>query len=544
MDSKAKRDKRRDGFMKKNASGLFFVLNSSLIPLIFLLVQQTGGIKYSYSHLMYIPIVLGGVVYGSWAGALFSILGGILLGPLMPVSFDPYEPQLWYNWVTRMIVFIVVGVFSGIYSERLRKNNLKMQSLYSKHLETDIPNKQSLNHSIKSMNPGPKMIFSILITNTMNIFDTFGNEIYLEILKKIYQNLRQFLDKSAVVVLADDSKFWVVEEGPTNAEEAIQTIVNIGNRPILIGDVPPYVSVVVGVVSTEQLVEVTPALFRKADIAARVAQSKNQSFAVYQEIFAKMRSNYDLLGTFKSAFENKETFLVYQPKINLKTMEAEGVEALIRWQHPQRGLIVPDQFVPLVEETQLIHDLTEWVLQVALQKAEEMARKRMPARMAINVSAKNLLNPGFFKRILDIVNSSKVAPEYIEFELTETMLVSSPDLIRNSLQIIAANGHKVSIDDFGIGYSSLSYLTHFPIDYVKIDKSFMADIMHNQKIKEVVKSTIDLAHELGYQVVGEGIESAEVLHLLQELKCDYGQGFYISRPLKDDALEKWYKANM
>ena len=535
--------KEKPTFLKKYGSALFFVLNAILVPLIFLIVKETGGIKYAYSHLMYIPIVLAGVIYGSWAGALFSILGGLLLGPIMPVSYDPYETQLWYNWVTRLAVFIIVGVFSGIYSDILRHRNRTIQALYSKHLETDIPNKHSLNHAVTVLKPGPKIAFTILITNTMKIFDAFGSDVYLEILKQMYANLRQFLSKNDVIVLADDSKFWLILDNKHTNEE-IQTVLGVVSRPIMIGDVPPYVSISIGVAQAETAAEVTPTLFRKADIAARLAEQKYQPYVVYQEVFSKMRSNYDLLGSFKNALANHDTFLVYQPKINLKTMEAEGIEALIRWQHPQRGVIMPEQFIPLVEETQLINDLTEWVLREAIIKAISMHQRKMPVRMAINISAKNLFNPTFFNRIMTILRDCSLPPESIEFELTETMLVTNPDVIRNALQTVAANGHHIAIDDFGIGYSSLSYLTQFPIDYVKIDKSFMVDIVRNPKIQDIVKSTINLAHQLGYKVIAEGIESSEVLHLLQTLDCDYGQGFYISRPIHSEAIDKWYKANM
>lgn len=221
-------------------------------------------------------------------------------------------------------------------------------------------------------------------------------------------------------------------------------------------------------------------------------------------------------------------------------MTPTGLEALIRWQHPNRGLIMPDNFIPLVEQTQLIHLLTDWVIKKAIEKNTILHERQLKMQISVNVSVKNLLDPEFINRVNKIIDEYKASPIDIEFEITESMLMSNPDEIKKILEKMKKRGHLISIDDFGTGYSSLAYLSQFPIDIVKIDRYFIQDLNHNESTRQIVESTINLAHNLGFKVVAEGVEDEEILNYLRQYGCDYGQGYYFAKPLRDQEIDDWY----
>lgn len=216
-----------------------------------------------------------------------------------------------------------------------------------------------------------------------------------------------------------------------------------------------------------------------------------------------------------------------------------GLEALIRWKHPSQGMIVPDRFIPLIEETRLIHLLTDWVLKKALLKVKELHKKNINTKISINVSAKNLYDPMFFERTIAIIQESKVPPQYIELEITESVLMVDPEESKKMLEKFVKKGLTIALDDFGKGYSSLAYLSQFPIHTIKIDQIFMRQITTNPTVKQIVKSTIDLSKKLGYMVVAEGVEELEEVNVLKELECDIAQGYYFAKPMEEAAVNEW-----
>lgn len=519
------------------------------LPLIYLLVLETGGSKLAYTNTMYILIVFAGFTLGTRWGLITALVGGILLGPLMPLSTTgPTGPeqQVFFNWFFRLGTYSIVGLFCGLTSDSLRKNLLTITALYSHNQDTGIPNINSLSDLV---NKTPsysvkRSVVTVLVNNYDNINDLLGIEIYCKLLNKIYYNLKSQLPNGTIIVQADSNKIWI-SKNYEDLYSDVTVCLNLLKEPLNIEEIPLYVEFSLGIASIDNYKKcASPDAFKHCDIAARHAQKNNLPFAIFDERYLSKRGDFELLGVFPKALEENQTKLVYQPKIDLRTNEPIGLEALIRWDHPTRGLIMPDAFIPLVEETQLIHSLTDWVLVQAIKKIKDFKREDIDVNVSINISVKNLFDSRFFDRAYELVKRENVSPRQIEFEITESVLMNNPEESKVLLQRLCDHEFVISLDDFGRGYSSLAYLSEFPIQIIKIDKYFMSQIAYDQSVKYIVKATIDLAHKLGYSVVAEGIEGENVANIAKELHCDYAQGYYFAKPLHDTDVINWYKSNM
>lgn len=531
-------------YIKIHRKMFYVILDLASLPLIYLLIYKTGGIKYVFSHTMYFPIVFAGITLGSGFGLSVGLIAGIMLGPLMPIDVMTGEQQLWYNWVFRLIIYVILGSFSGYQSDLLRKNNKTIQSLLSKNNETNIPNKNSLSSLKESLSNSPQTVITALINNHHNIIDILGSDTYNKVLMTLYDNLISKLDSYTAIVFADSNKFWIIFPYST-VQSDINKISSILKQPLIIDDIPLYVDFAIGFsIAKNPRICANLTTFINSDMSARIAQKKNLSYVVFEDSMSKRKNDFELLGAFNDALTSNQLYLDYQPKIDLKTLKPIGLEALIRWQHPTRGLIMPDSFIPLIEQTQLINTLTDWVLKTALRKVEHFFKLNLRVPISINISAKNLLDPQFETRTNATVDQFHISSSDIEFEITESMLMTNPEEIKSILTNLRIKGHTIAIDDYGVGYSSLAYLSQFPIDIVKIDRFFMSKMDINKSTQQIVKSTINLAHDLGFKVVTEGVEDETTMKLLQEYGCDYAQGYYFSRPLKDEVVDQWYIKNL
>jgi EAL domain-containing protein (putative c-di-GMP-specific phosphodiesterase class I) len=526
-------------FIVRNYKIMALIAIILMLPSVYFLVYMTGGITYSFSHTMYIPIVLAGVFFGPEIALLVAFAAGILLGPLMPLDTELAIPQLFINWFYRMIIFLVLGFISGFAAKRLRLSSEKVRSLMAYNQETKLPNTNYLSCAKSQLSHESYAIFTLLINNATNIGDVLGMEIYHKLIHQVYDDLQASFPKKSLIIQADTNKIWLAKPYYDLNLDA-QLILKAISYSREINGIPLYVDFSVGAglvhdgTNCQKL-----STYRVSDASARFAQENNLPYVVYDDSLIRKRSEYDLLATFTQALADNETFLVYQPKIDLETLKPIGLEALIRWQHPEKGTIYPDQFVPIVEETKLIHNLTNWVLKKALEKMWEFQRMGITMGISINISAKNLYDPQFYDRTMQIINESNVAKHLLELEITESVLMINPEASKAMLERFVNQGIHIAIDDFGKGYSSLAYLSQFPIDVIKIDKFFMRQIIQNNSAKEIVKATIQLAKQLGYKVIAEGIEEEEVMKLMRTYQCDYAQGYYFSKPLNDTKIIEW-----
>ncbi len=286
-------------------------------------------------------------------------------------------------------------------------------------------------------------------------------------------------------------------------------------------------------------------LLRNADTAMYYAKSQGRNTYRFYErsLTAQALERLSLENGLRLALERDEFELHYQPQIDVSTGKPMGVEALIRWRHPQRGPVAPLDFISLAEETGLIVPIGAWVIRTACQQAKRWLDMGLtPLRMAVNVSGKQFRNETLLNTISEVLDETGLSPEYLEVEITENVLMEDLDNGEAIIHQIKALGVKVALDDFGTGYSSLTYLRKFPIDTLKIDRSFIGDVMTNPDTKAIVSSIISLSKRLRLQVVAEGVESIGELDYLTEEGCEIVQGYYFSRPLNAQTFTEWLEA--
>jgi len=241
----------------------------------------------------------------------------------------------------------------------------------------------------------------------------------------------------------------------------------------------------------------------------------------------------------RQAIVREQFFLTFQPKVDLLKARVTGVEVLLRWQHPEHGMIFPDQFIPVAERTGLIIPLTLWVLQRSLLQCRRWNEMGLDLSVAVNLTMWNLEAQELPEQIEALLRDTGVSPKHLELEITETSIMNDPQRVIRTLNQIRQLGARFAIDDFGTGYSSFTYLTKLPVSCIKIDKSFVQNIEGDRDNSVVVKSIIDLGHNLGLNVVAEGVETATAKNLLRAFQCDEGQGFYFCRPIPGDAMTKF-----
>ncbi|HEX8918186.1 MAG TPA: GGDEF domain-containing phosphodiesterase, partial [Chloroflexota bacterium] len=281
-------------------------------------------------------------------------------------------------------------------------------------------------------------------------------------------------------------------------------------------------------------------LLRCADVAMHAAKQIGNCYEVYAPALNKHdAAGLELAGQLRQAIDRNQLTLHYQPKVRLSDNSLAGVEALVRWQHPERGLVSPVHFVPFAEHTGMIRPLTNWVLGQALRQCGEWRRSGLALQIAVNLSARNLHDPALLRTVSELLREHALDPSYLRLEIVESTVMSDPTRALQVLQRFSDMGVGIAVDDFGTGYSSLTYLKKLPVHEVKIDKSFVTDMSHDAEAGVIVSSVIDLGHNLGLQVTAEGVEDRQSLALLKAQGCDLAQGYFLSRPIPPEQLSGW-----
>jgi EAL domain-containing protein (putative c-di-GMP-specific phosphodiesterase class I) len=273
-------------------------------------------------------------------------------------------------------------------------------------------------------------------------------------------------------------------------------------------------------------------LIRRADVAMYGAKNKRNGCNIYDPKDDQYNpGRLTLMTELRQAIEQSQLCLYYQPKIDIQTNRCIGVEALVRWIHPIKGQIQPSAFVCSAEKSGTIKSLTQWVLRNAIEQSIQWSKQGLELDVSVNISARDFQDPELLHLIENLISVSELDPSNLTLELTESAVMTDTKRAFDSLSELDKMGIKLSIDDFGTGYSSLDYLKRLPVDELKIDRSFVVDMTTNKNDAAIVRSTIDLAHNLGLNVVAEGVEDQVALDLLKEMNCDAMQGYFTSRPL-------------
>lgn len=374
------------------------------------------------------------------------------------------------------------------------------------------------------------------------INDTLGHQNGDRLLQQIATRLKDQWRKSDSIARFGADEFAVLLPG-VNLDVAVLTVEKLQGlfaEPFMIEQTPIEIEIHCGIALFPEHGDNAALLMQRADSALHSAKIRADSFAVYAvEDDKNSVRRLAMFGQLRNAIQNGELVLHYQPKVEAKTGMVLDVEALVRWQHPEYGLVSPGDFIPLAERTNLIKPLTDWVVENSLQQMQAWGNSGPNVRVAVNFSARNLADPTLPKRVEELYVRWNVDPAMLIGEITESAVMANPQRALEVLRQLHGMRIDLSIDDFGTGFGSLTYLRTLPIRELKIDQSFVREIRQNEKDLAIVRAVIDLAHSLDLKVTAEGVETEETMHDLKNLGCDKIQGYYISRPLPADAFARW-----
>jgi diguanylate cyclase (GGDEF)-like protein len=374
------------------------------------------------------------------------------------------------------------------------------------------------------------------------INDTLGHNIGDEVLREIASRLARGLRESDTVARLGGDEFAILLPS-ANVREATRIaskLLHLLEEPVVIGQHSFAVGASIGVALFPDHGERAAQLMQRADVAMYVAKRNGNGYALYDvEEDHHNASRLAFLSELRGALDRGELALHFQPKVHLASAAVQAVEALVRWQHPQRGLILPEEYIPLSEQTGLIRPITTWVLGEAMRQCREWHAAGRDLAVSVNLSMRNLHDPQFPGTVGALLMNWQVDPQAIVLEITESAVMADSERVLAVLQRLRGMGVRLSIDDFGTGHSSLSHLKRLPVSEIKIDKSFVTDMHVNDDDAIIVRSTIDLAHNLGLTVTAEGVEREDAFTVLNVLGCDLAQGQYISPALPVRELEEW-----
>lgn len=415
---------------------------------------------------------------------------------------------------------------------------------------TALPNRVSLAYQFKLLtakaNTNEQKLALVLLDldQFKLINDNLGHDVGDKILIEVGRRLKQRISGCKLVSRYGGDEFIVLSNLFNNTSsifDVLNHINNIFEEPFEIAEHHLHITSSIGVSVWPEDGKEIDDLLRKADTAMYHAKDLGRgSFQFYtNRLNIQSSQRLRLENDLREAISNNEFELYYQPQVHIKTGELIGVEALIRWNHNELGMISPQEFIPLAEETQLINPIGKWVLETACIQAKKWHDKGYSQLIvAVNLSARQLDDGDFLDILKQTIKTHKNTPESLEIEITESSVMNSPDKMYEILNEIKKLGVKLSMDDFGTGFSSLSYLRRFPFDKIKIDRSFITDITHNAEDAAIVKSIIELSHSLNKKVIAEGVETDGQKILLDACQCDEIQGYLISKPVPFDLLEE------
>ncbi len=375
--------------------------------------------------------------------------------------------------------------------------------------------------------------------------DTLGHDTGDLLLKAVAERLLGCMRAGDLVSRLGGDEFTIILDKIKSVDvvaNVAKKICNVISEPFVFMGQEMYVSSSIGISLYPSDGNTIGVLMKRADTAMFRAKEKRSEYHFYEEgMEAAVSKRLELESELRRAVERDELVVHYQPQVDLKTGKLVGVEVLVRWQHPERGLIPPSEFIPLAEETDLIIPVGEWVLRSAcLQLRTWLQRGFAPLRVAVNLSGRQLEKRDLVERVGMVLDETGVDSTLLEFEITESTIMRDPDSVITTLSQFKRMGIQLAVDDFGTGYSSLSSLRHFPADMLKIDRSFVCDITNAQDDAAIITGIIALGQSLGLKVIAEGVETAEQEMFLRERRCDLIQGYHISKPLPATVFEQQF----
>jgi diguanylate cyclase (GGDEF)-like protein len=505
-------------------AAVFFLVNSALVATVIALAQGARVGKYLVQDCFF-QVSTGGLMLG--------------LSPMVALAADFALPSV------ALLLLPLLAVHRGG-REAIAKEHQALHDAL-----TGLPNrllfKDRIETALHGRSDAPSAVMLIDLDHFKEINDTLGHHAGDVLLQEVAARLSAELGEAGTVARLGGDEFGVLLprlERSSDATVLAQRLLGRLREPFVIEGLTLEVDASIGIACHPAHGETVEQLNQRADIAMYAAKEGGRGFVMFEpQLDRYSPRRLALAGALRQAIIDGEIVLYFQPKADLATGRIIGVEALARWQHPELGLVGPTEFVPIAEQTGLIGPLTSHVLDEALRQVREWRDAGLELSVAVNLSARSFLDAQLAAEIPPLLERWGVAAHMLELEITESMLMIDPGRAKATLDRLSSIGLSLSVDDFGTGYSSLANLKRLPVDGIKIDKSFVMDMAHDPSDAAIVRSTIDLAHNLGLRVVAEGVENQESWRRLREQGCDLAQGFHVSRPLPGDELGRLIAAH-
>ncbi|UVI28725.1 putative bifunctional diguanylate cyclase/phosphodiesterase [Paenibacillus spongiae] len=492
--------------------------------------------------------------------AQLMIMQAILLFVFANIQFilsvNPVDMDMLLGHVYKLAgyYYLMKGIYYLTIEEPFKKQQsmeARMRKLAEHDELTGLSNRRQLNRSLqaeleRSEAAGSRFAVLLLdIDRFKSINEALGHSFGDVLLRTVSDRLRLAAARPDHVFRLGGDEFAVLMpdlDRNTAADKMAQRIMGMIDKPIMLGEADYHITISLGIAFYPQDGNSVDVLVKNADTAMYHAKKNRNEYQSYKpemnhEAYDRLRLESDL----RQGLEQEQFTLAYQPLVNLCTGSIVGVEALVRWQHPQRGLLPPGEFIPLTEDNGLILPLGEWVLRAACQQNKAWQDAGLPPMMmSVNLSMRQFRQHRLAERIESILEQTGMPPQYLELEITESM-TSDSDIASGILSELKAIGVQISIDDFGTGYSSLGNLKKFPVDKLKIDRSFVTDMTKDGSDAAMITTITSLARHLNLKVTAEGVETDEQIRLLREGNCEEAQGFYFSKPIPANMFESWYR---
>lgn len=428
----------------------------------------------------------------------------------------------------------------------MRQNELEYRALHDSL--TALPNRalllEHLEHDIHQARREQRALTLMMIdlNRFKEVNDTLGHEVGDTLLVNVGERFKAALREVDTVARLGGDEFAVLSPNTDEQEAKVlaQRISKALDRPFVVNDLNLYAAASIGISVFPDHGLDGRTLLQHADVAMYVAKRNGQAYSVYdpdEDESSVLR--LAIMGDLRSALAEDALTLYYQPQLDMRSGQVKSVEALLRWFHPRHGQVPPELVIELAEQTGLIGSLTSWVVDSALAQVRMWREQRIELNVALNLSVQNLHDEELANNLRDKLDRAGVPSDALTLEITEGAMMANPRRAVETLSRLDSMGIRLSIDDFGTGFSSLAYLKQLPVDELKIDKSFVLDLEHNKNDEAIVRATIGLAHSLELEVVAEGVESRTSWQLLEELGCNFAQGYYMTRPLSALELEQW-----
>jgi diguanylate cyclase (GGDEF)-like protein len=477
---------------------------------------------------------------GGLAGAL--CIGG-RLGMLTPFSDD--DIRLCQTVANHASVLLE----NGRLVDRLRDEVADKEHQASHDSLTALPNRTLFHERVQravlaARRDGDQVAVMLLdLDRFKEVNDTLGHHVGDDLLVEVGNRLRRSVKAGDTVARLGGDEFAILLPSVRDAAEAERVAERARlsiEEPFQIGALTLVVGASLGIALAPEHGDLATVLIQRADVAMYAAKAAHAGSVVYTSaVDTHSPRRLALVGELRRVLEAGELHVHFQPKADVRTGEVLGAEALVRWHHPTEGPIPPDEFIPIAERTGMIHALTAQVLTKSLAQCAAWRRSGRRIDVAVNVSASSLVNLDFPDEVRRLLQAANVAPSSLTLEITESSIMADPTRSLRVLSGLSAMGVELAIDDFGTGYSSLSQLKQMPVDELKIDRSFIMDMISDDDDATIVRSTIDLGHNLGLRVVAEGVEDRETWRRLRALGCDVIQGYYLGRPMESVSFERW-----